>query len=247
MQSRPKYGKTSSLRSQALLCAIALTSLASAQAADSKLKGDPKAVALIERMIDRLGGTATWSNARSLHLEYRVWRTDPDEHLIERAWRDLREPNQRIELLSPSAPVTWTFTRTSGWVSRSAGITTLSEKRHASAVKDWPFDFYTIIRSLAVADQQLILKFVAPRRVAVTNTAGADWGWWEIDSTGAPLKWGVSFDDGPVEYVYGPVKEFDGLRFPAWGSAVDGSWRFEYAVVRLSPEPIPAALLAKPE
>lgn len=212
-----------------------------------RLEGDPQAVALIERMLERLGGAQTWVNGRTLYLDYRVWRTDPDEHLTERAWRDLREPNQRIELASPSAPLTWVFTPQAGWVSRATGTATLSQVRHASAVKDWPFDFYTIIRSFAVADDRLTLQFVAPRRVRVKSAAGADWGWWEIDASGAPIKWGVAFDDGPVEYVYGPIREFGDLRFPAWGAAVDGSWRFEYAEVRLSPEPIPAALLAKPE
>lgn len=188
------------------------------------------------------------ADARTLYLEYRGWRTDLDGPLMERAWRDLREPNQRIELTGPSLEVKWAFTRQSGWAKRKAGVTPISAELHAGALADWPFDFYTIIRRFAVADQRFALEFIAPLRVLVKSAAGADWGWWEIDADGALLRWGATFADGEtVEYVYGPIRDYGGVRFPAWGAATDGAWRFEYAEVRLSPEPIAAELLTAPK
>jgi hypothetical protein len=143
--------------------------------------------------------------------------------------------------------VNWAFTRQSGWAQRKAGVTAIPAERHAAAVADWPFDFYTIIRRFAVADQGFTLEFVPPRRVVVKSPAGADWGWWEIDADGALVKWGVTFADGEIaEYVYGPIRDYGGVRFPAWGAATDGSWRFDYVEVRLNPDPVAATLLETP-
>ncbi len=246
MGSRPAVGLPATSRVAIAVLTIAIFPASGARASERRLQGDPQAVTLIERMLEQFGGIDTWAAARTLHLEYRVWRTEPDEQLSERAWRDLQEPNQRIDLVSPSAPLTWVFGPASGWVARQTGVAVLSEKRRAEAVADWPFDFYTLIRAFAVADQRLRLRFVAPRRVLVSTATGDDWGWWEIDSSGALIKWGVTFGDGPVEYVYGPIRKFDNIAFPAWGANVDGSWRFEYTKVELSTQPIPAALLAQP-
>ena len=218
---------------------------ANAYAAD-RLRGDPQAVEAIEAMLERLGGRDAWVRMRTLHLKYHVWRTDPDEKLVERAWRDLKEPNQRIELDSPSAPVTWAFTAGYGWVMRDGAVKDISSAGHASAVEFWPFDFYTMIRRFADADPALVLRFEAPRRIRVESGSGADLGWWEVDSTGALLKWGSVSDGETLEYVYGPLRAFGEINFPAWGAAVDGSWRFEYADVSVSPMPIPAALLDRP-
>ena len=69
--------------------ALALTIAAIQPGVAQELKGDAEAVAAIDRMIDRLGGKAVWSGARSLYLEYHGWRTEPNEPVVERALRDL--------------------------------------------------------------------------------------------------------------------------------------------------------------
>jgi hypothetical protein len=202
----------------------------------------------IEMMLQQLGGASVWADAHTLYLAYHGWRTDPDGPSTELAWRDLRQPNQRIEMKRPKLEIAWAFTPESGWVQRKTGVTVISTEGHAGAIADWPFDFYTIIHRFAVADPALLLEFAAPRRVIVKSADGADWGWWETDSDGALVKWGVKFADGEVaEYVYGPNRDYDGVRFPAWGAATDGSWRFDYREVRLSPDPIAAVLLRVPE
>jgi hypothetical protein len=230
----------------ALLVLASMVVAAGVACAADRLQGDPQAVASVEAMLERMGGREIWARTRSLHLEYRVWRTDPDETMTERAWRDLQEPNQRIEFDSPSEPVTWAFTPRSGWVSREGTVKEISAAGHASAVGFWPADFYTMIHRLAVADPGVVLAFVPPRRVRVDSAEGVELGWWEIDSSGQLLKWGSVSDGEQLEYVYGPLKTFGEISFPAWGSAVDGSWRFEYANVSVDPAPIPAPLLDRP-
>ncbi|MGE0046437.1 MAG: hypothetical protein AB7J28_06555 [Hyphomonadaceae bacterium] len=228
------------------LCVLLVAAFAPAGAAAQDLRGDPRAVAAVERMFERFGGRDVWASARTIHVEYNVWRTEPDEHLIERAWRDMRTPNQRIEMQSPSAPFVWAFTPESAWVERGGVARAISAENHANALGFWPYDFYTMLHRLAAGDEEIELAFEAPRRVLARSRAGADWGWWEIDANGALLRWGAPDGDDTLEYVYGPVRRFGPIAFPTWGAATNGSWRFEYARIELSDEPIDAALLAQP-
>ena len=68
-----------------------------------RLQGDPQAVQLVERMLERMGGREATST-RSLRLEDEGWRTGPDEAALERAWRDLQHPNERIEVEMRTVP-----------------------------------------------------------------------------------------------------------------------------------------------
>jgi len=172
-----------------------------------------------------------------------VQRTEPDEDLTERAWRDLQRPNQRIEMQSPSAPFVWVFSEGGGWVERDGATRELSDAGRLSALGFWPYDFYTMLHRFAAADPHLVLSLETPRRVRVRSGIGEDLGWWEIDSRGALLRWGAMSDGEPLEYVYGPIRSFGAINFPAWGAATDGSWRFDYTTVTVSPAPIDPALL----
>lgn len=213
-----------------------------ARSAD-RLQGDPQAVDAIERMLERLGGREVWQRTRTLYVEYLGWRTGPAEPVIERAWRDLQQPNQLVEFEGRSFETIFRMTREGSWLTRGGETSEFSTDRHQSNLAFWPYDFYTIIHNFAVADERIRLEFVPPHRVVVTSNDGADWGWWEIDSSGAPLKWGAPDDDGEsLEYVYGPVKSFGNVNFPAWGASLDASWRFNYVAIDVSTDEIPVSL-----
>ena len=208
-----------------------------------RLQGDPQAVAAIERLLDRLGGREVWQRTRTLYVEYEGWRTGPAEPVVERAWRDLQQPNQYIEFEGRTFETIFGMTQEGSWLTRGGETTGFPADRHQSILDFWPYDFYTIIRNFAVADERIRLAYVPPNRVVVTSDEGEDWGWWEIDSSGAPLKWGAPDDDGePLEYIYGPVRSFGNVNFPAWGTSADATWRFNYVEIDVSTDEIPVSL-----
>jgi len=45
-----------------------------------------------------------------------------------------------------------------------------------------------------------------------------------------------------VEYVYGPVRDFGNVSFLAWGSSLDGWWRWTYTKIDVSTEPFTASV-----
>jgi len=220
----------------ALLAALAC---GPAAAAEPRLQGDPQAVEAIERMIERLGGRAVWSRARTLYVEYDGWRTRPNEPVVERAWRDLTEPRQRAEYEGRSFLTVYGLSPTQNWVSRDGKVERFDEERHAGAVERYPFGFYSSLRTFAVADPRVRLTWQEPDRVIVRTADGRERGWWQIDSTGAPVLWGAGSGDDAIEYVYGPVREFGTVNFPAWGASTDGWWRWDYVRIDVSTEAEP--------
>ncbi len=211
-------------------------------AADS-LRGDPEAIVLAEKMIERLGGAEIWSQTRALYLEYDGWRADTSQAVEERAWRDLQEPRQRVIFEGRRSDVIFSLTPETSWLEISDREPRLFNKdEHESNLSFWNFDFYTIIHNLARGDQRIRLEFEAPQIVRIKGPNGADWGWFQIDDPGQPVRWGAKFGDDVLEYIYGPVKAFGNVNFPAWGTAANGFWRFDYNKVDVSRSPIPIAI-----
>ncbi|WDI32517.1 hypothetical protein PUV54_04825 [Hyphococcus flavus] len=203
-----------------------------------ELKGDAEAVALADKMIDRLGGKEVWSGARSLYLEYSGWRADTSQPVDERAWRDVQQPIQHVIFESRSGDVSFNMTPETSWLefsNRPARV--FNEEEHANNLNFWNFDFYTIIHNLARGDDRLRLRFEEPQTIHIEGPGGADWGWFEIDQTGQPVRWGAPDGDDEFEYIYGPVKAYGNINFPAWGTASNGFWRFDYHKVDVSRYP----------
>lgn len=224
-----------------LACAVALPCAA------ERLQGDPEAVAAVERMIERFGGADLWSRARTLYLEYEGWRTEPAEPVIERAWRDLREPYQRAEFEGRSFYTIFAMTPAKSWLSRDGQVRVFEPDRHRGMVAWHPYDFYTALRSLAVGDPSLRVEWHPPDRVVVKTSDGIERGWWRIDRSGGLIQWGATSDTGePLEYIYGPMRAFGNVNFPAWGSSHDGWWRWNYTTVDLSTDPIPPTVDLQP-
>lgn len=219
------------------LAIFASTMAPSAYAAG--LKGDKDAVALANKMIGRLGGVEVWSETRSLYLEYEGWRGDVSQPVVERAWRDLAEPNQRMIFESRRAEAIVNMTQDASWIEHSErGVIVQDNDQHRNNIEFWDFDFYTIIHNLARGDERITLKFEKPQTIRIEGPNGADWGWFEIDQTGQPIRWGAPDGDDSLEYIYGPVRAFGNINFPAWGTASDGFWRFDYKKVDVSRHPL---------
>lgn len=204
------------------------------------LQGDPEAVDSIQRMIARFGGEVVWARARSLYVEYDGWRTEPNEPVMEYAWRDLEETWQRSEYVGQSFHTVAVLTPQEAWYYRyaSGNFIQVDEEALAQRQARYPFGFYTILHAFASGDPRITLEWQAPDTVIVRNSDGPAISQWRTDSTGALLEWRTVLADGrEYAYLYGPMRSFGVVNFPEWGIASDGSWRWNYAQVEISPEP----------
>lgn len=207
--------------------------------AAARLQGDARAVAAIERMVECFGGREIWTRARSLYVEYDGRRTEPAEPVVERAWRDLQQPFQRAEYEGQSFYTVFVLSPETNWISRDGDVTVFEHALHQQRIEEYPFDFYSSLHTLAVADPRIRLDWQEPDRVIVKTTDGRERGWWQTDTTGCLVKWGARASDGSLlEYVYGPMRAFGNVNFPAWGASTDGWWRWEYTAIDVSTEPL---------
>jgi hypothetical protein len=214
---------------------------------------DPQAAARFEAMFAKIGGRAAWAEARSLYLHYRQWPTGQYARLQEeRAWRDLVEPKERMEFHWRDADGKLQQRGRGFWDGRMwrrrEGVTEIEGKELADFLAFWSRDFYTMFRRIARNDADLKHRFVAPNRIETTDAAGRALGWWDIDEHGNLMRWGSTFnEEETLSYVYGPVRDFGAIAFPAWGASSDGTFRFEYADVQISSQPLPDAVFASRE
>ncbi len=230
-----------------LLAALMSAVIFAPATAAERLKGDEKAIALVEKMIDRLGGGEIWSETRSLYLEYHGWRADTSQPVDERAWRDLREPSQHVMFEGRRADISFNMTPAHSWLEFSERAPRVFNKdEHANNLDFWNFDFYTMLHNLARGDRRMRLEFEEPQTIRIKGPRDADWGWFEIDATGQPVRWRAPDGDDQLEYIYGPVKAYGNINFPAWGTAADGFWRFEYEIVDVSRYPLDIDLSPPP-
>lgn len=204
--------------------------------AHAELRGSDEARARAALMMERLGGAETWANARTLYLVYSGWRTGPDAPMIEEAWRDLTTPYtvmtyRRERDAYPDVEFHQRPDRS--WLIVRGERRPFDANENAENQRFWHYDFYTVLRRLAAGDEAIAVA-LDDNRLTLTGPAGEDWGWFQIDDTGQPVRWGAMSDGEPLEYIYGPVVPFGDIAFPAWGTSVTGDWRFAYETVSIS-------------
>lgn len=223
------------IRASAILLAVVS---ALSGAATAELKGSKDAKARVNLMLDRLGGAEIWSEATTLYVEYAGWRSDPAQPIDERAWRSLSTPDQKVIFEGRLSDTAYQMNEDASWLLFSERpARRFNAEEHALNLEFWNYDFYTVIHNLARGDNRITLRMDGDRTVRLTGPGNADWGWFEIDDTGQPIRWGANYGEDKLEYLYGPVRAFGNINFPAWGTASNGFWRFEYTAVDLSREP----------
>ena len=204
---------------------------------------DPEATAMARRMIAAMGARELWANARWLYVkETAHYATRPGPGVAE-YWRRFDEPGYwgRVEVSGVSLRNGWD--RKAGWRFRNGVLTELTREQLQQETGWWAREVYTMYHRLAREDSALRLLKVAGRDrrfQMIDDATGDDLGWFEVDGDGAVARWHTRFGVDEVEYVYGPLKQFGPIRMPAWGTQVDGSFRFFYDAAELrtsAPEP----------
>jgi hypothetical protein len=221
--------------------AIVLMTLGAATAtvtrAEETIGGAPEALAAVDRLLERLGGRAVWTRARSLHVRERAWHPRYGGPIQADFWRDLDRPAYHSRLTGPGIERVTVWDARSGWHLRDGQLTPMSGPELAAEIDGWKQTPYRIYRQLALRDSELLVELEADRLV-VLDRQGRTLCWFVLDASGAPLKWGNVFRGEMNEHTYGPLVPFGSFRMPAWGTSADASWRFEYVAIDGSEEPL---------
>lgn len=227
-----------------LRSAIALTTavtLAASPVSGRQLRGDPAAILLAERMIERLGGRDRWSSAKSLHIVEESYSAGADEPTRDVYRRDLIRPRIRADY--PEGPLI--ITSTGSWRSDGGKVIRWDETRNRNFARNWGSNIYVLYRRLAAKDPAIEIRLEQERSFAVFE-GGLKIAVFETTRGGAPVRWRrfAAAQPGVVseEWIYGPLQQFGQMSFPAWGARIDGGERFYYREVHLDRVALPDSL-----
>jgi hypothetical protein len=225
---------------------LAMASLGAGAQAATQPPADASAV--VRRLLEGMGGREIWSKARSLRVTeeaHSIRVSGPARTVF---YRDLEQPRIRWETTSSEGKSITVMTPSGGWLQTGSVVAPLPDARIASFTTLWPKLIYTLYRRLAVNDPSLAVSLENERRVRISDN-GVAIGWIEVDRDGHLTKW-AAMANGSVlpgeEWVYGPHRQFGPVSMAAWGTRIDGTYRFSYLEFAPSSEPFPASLFEKP-
>lgn len=230
--------------SRFLLVGATLTLFLFSISSHAQLRGDGDAIALAEQIVESIGGREVWSAIRSLHVLENS-RSINGSGIRGEFWRDLIEPQERYTLLNQDGmEVEFWWNENGVYQLVNGERQTLPGTLHDEVQDYWHGEIYVMYRRLAVGDADLELAMVSDNSFTARSKSedrllGEFW----VNQDGELYRWRHA--DG-TEYIYGPMKQFGDIRFPDWGTQVDGSWSFYYEEVVPSSMP-PNVSFAAPE
>jgi hypothetical protein len=205
-----------------------------------------EAEALVERMLEALGGRERWARLRNTVNDSQQNRATAPTVVRAVITMDFERPRFRIETTGPDLHVIravdgeahWRLTRDGRVEPVPADVLAEDLQWHSSHV-------YRTIHRLARRDPDLFVSVGDDGRLEVRSRALAERiAWFRLDDRGEPFGFGGA-GDGPGT-LSGPWDfERDGIRHPVWVSSPDGTWRARLLDLALD-VPLPPELFARP-
>ncbi|MCG8435794.1 MAG: hypothetical protein MJA83_17365 [Gammaproteobacteria bacterium] len=206
----------------------------------SQLKGTSEARAAAERMLETLGGKQAWgSDDATLITVQRVYRRSNGEMGINKIWRGLDEHTRAIQYESPVYQFKEYLGRNNGWRSRNGEKEEIPTEELQQELRDLRQSPYYVYRRLAKGGKGLTVELVEDGRRLNVYENDKILCWFLLDGKGVPYSWGNFYQGRVSQHFYGPLFDAGEAKFPRWGSAIDGSWRFEYIYAYFVATPVP--------
>ncbi|MBL7961916.1 hypothetical protein JNL27_16910 [bacterium] len=218
---------------------LTVISLVSAQEQKGGIRGDSAAIADAQAMVGTMGGMAIWSQLKSVHFvhEWFPWnRVDSyvENEILDltgpRSWADRKsEINHSARAYSPEGK---------RWSVNNGEFTYASDKNLEGDLERAPFNFYRLVRAVAIGDSYYEIRFgegdiPGTRRLEFAGPNGVVGGWIILNVKNEPIVKATP----QYRYTLGPLKRFGNLFVPAWGVYDNGTTRYE--MLSLSGDRIP--------
>jgi hypothetical protein len=209
------------------------------------LQGDPAAIQMARRMVERTGGANTWACARSLYVVEESWVRGADRPSRDVVHRDLLHARVRADF--PEGPMV--MTAQWAWSLENGKLDVWSDARRRQFVENWPGNFFVLLQRIAVNDERLTFRTEGARKFAVFD-GDRKAAHFELTDSGAPIRWTrfslIEPDKIYEDWIYGPLRDFGTISLPGWGARADVTFRYTYRTVRLSDRPIPDSMFPPP-
>lgn len=196
-------------------------------AESSGLRGDAQSIARAEELVERVGGKEIWAALASLHLTQRFYIASRREPVVHDEWIDFQTPRLMVTIQSEVTSRRRAYDDRGGWHLRDGVLTKFTDEELANERGFWKRDMFRILHLIAAEDPGIELRMNTANRLEIIDQASGELlCWFQLNVRSEPILWGATVGNESLQFLFGPLAEFGGLRLPAWGSFTDGSWRF---------------------
>lgn len=231
------------------LCSIVLgwQALARACAADG-IRGDSDAVAEAEAMVEAMGGREIWARLESVHFVHEWYPWHRVDSYVENEILDLTGPRSWVDRKSEIFHQTRAYSPEGKYWSVTDGEFAYSEEAaFEAAMERAPFNFYRLVRAVAVGDPFYEVRFGEgdiphARRLEFRGPDGVLRGWVILNAAKEPVVKATT----QYRYTLGPLRRFGNLWVPAWGVYDNGTTRYEMISLQGDDQPPDSSLFLPP-
>jgi len=236
------------LAGEAAEAAQSTTESAASPASAKGIRGDEAAIAMARRMVDNMGGMAIWAKLACVHFVHEWYPWNRVDSYVENEILDLAGPrsladrkseiNHAIRAYSPEGR---------RWDVNNGVLAYAGDDALAGDLKRAPFNFYRLVRGVAVGDPFYEIRFgkgdiPGTRRLEFLGPDGVLGGWVILNARDEPIVKATP----EYRFTLGPLKRFGNLRVPAWGVYDNGTTRYEMLALSGSNKAPDSALFLPP-
>lgn len=226
-----------------LLSLLVLSVVIAGFQSTAKLKGDEKAISLVQKMLTALGGEKQWKEAWSIKVELTGYYAIEQHAWTETFWLDLTQAYGRFIIKSESKDELIAWTPASGWQMKDGVLEDQDSARHNLEMEYWKRQPIVVFRRLASGVPETRVEMLEDENKfkVIDAASGSFIAQFTVNKIGEPIYWSTEIGDMQMEHVLGPLRKFGTLYFPAWGSTASGMWRYEHQNVSLSKDSPPVS------
>jgi hypothetical protein len=192
------------------------------------VRGDPKAIADAEAMVEAMGGKEIWGRLKSVHFVHE-WYPWYREAYVENEILDLTGPRSWVEMKSEIYHRVRAYSPEHRyWNVLNGEFSFADEERLSNALERAPYSIYRIARAVAIGDERYEIQFgegdiPRSKRLEFYGPDGEMHGWIILNARKEPIVWATT----QYRYTFGPMKQFGNLRVPDWAVYENGITRYQ--------------------
>jgi hypothetical protein len=213
------------------------------------IRGDSAAIADLLAMVETMGGRAIWARLKSLHFVHEWYPWDRVDSYIEDEILDLTGPRSWAGRKSEINHAIRAYSPEGGrWSIVNGKFTRGSEEVLANDLRRAPFNFYRMVRAVAIGDPYYEVRYAegdipGTRRIDFAGPNGVVGGWIILNARKEPIVKATT----EYRYTLGPLQRFGNLRVPAWGVYDNGATRYEMISLSGDSEPPDSSVFVPPK
>ena len=227
-----KIGSTVIVITLLLIC----LSFLSFQNMNSQLEGDKKAIVLVKKMLYSIGGEKIWKEAKSIKVELIGYSAEEKHPWDETFWIDLNRAQGRFIIKSKTKNEEIAWTPKNGWHMTDGKVVPQDSARHSLEMEYWKRQSVVVFHRLATGIPKTKVKMGDNEfKFRVFDMKNNEFiAQFTVNKKGEPIKWSTKIGDHQLEHIFGPLKRFNNVSLPIWGTTSSGKWRYEHKSILLS-------------